>query len=100
MFFATAYQSFSRAVALATFLVVEEPVPSAAIRSDIEIAILDLRVLDSKDVSILWASKGRNALMRLVAIHDRKEVASPAETDVILSSISAYRVGNGWLGHM
>jgi hypothetical protein len=72
-FLAQAYQIFLVGVALAAFLIVERgAIAGDRLRRDIEMAVEDLQVLDTKDTSVDLATDGRKILRRMLAIYDRR----------------------------
>ncbi|KFX86748.1 hypothetical protein V490_08882 [Pseudogymnoascus sp. VKM F-3557] len=87
-FLGQAYQVFSVAVAIAALLIVERSAQNPNLRSDIEMAIVDLGTLDSSETTVSLASDGRKVLIRMLAIYDQRGAASPAESEDLVTGIS------------
>lgn len=87
-FLAQAYQIFSVAVAIAALLIVEGSVSSSSLRGEIEMAILDLGALNTRDLTISLASEGVKVLTRMLIIHDQRGASSPEESEELVSGIS------------
>ncbi|KAM5445701.1 hypothetical protein MaudCBS49596_007256 [Microsporum audouinii] len=84
--FVQAYQIFSAAVALAGFLLVERSFPADNIRPLIEMVISDLS-LCTADASI--AVGGRNTLIKMLDMYDRRQQKEPVEPESLIPEISA-----------
>ncbi|KAF3482588.1 uncharacterized protein GIQ15_05347 [Arthroderma uncinatum] len=83
--FVQAYQIFSAAVALAGFLLVERSFPADNIRPLIEMVISDLS-LCTADISI--AVGGRNTLIKMLDMYDRRQQREPVEPESLVPEIS------------
>ncbi|KAK2882437.1 hypothetical protein FQN49_000359 [Arthroderma sp. PD_2] len=83
--FVQAYQIFSAAVALAGFLLVERSFPADNIRPLIEMVISDLS-LCTADASI--AVGGRNTLIKMLDMYDRRQQREPVEPESLIPEIS------------
>ncbi|EFR00487.1 hypothetical protein MGYG_03489 [Nannizzia gypsea CBS 118893] len=79
------YQIFSAAVALAGFLLVERSFPADNIRPLIEMVISDLE-LCTEDASI--AVNGRNTLIKMLDMYDRRQQREPVEAESLVPEIS------------
>ncbi|TPX24637.1 hypothetical protein DIZ76_010068 [Coccidioides immitis] len=79
------YQTFSAAVSLAGFLLVERAFPADNIRKDIEMIIADLAYTDA-NISI--AVDGRKVLIKMLEMHDRRGLREPLDPETVISEIA------------
>ena len=92
-FLGQAYQVFSVAVAIATLLIIEQSFPSAGLRNEIEMAIMDLGYLDTKETTVSLAADGRKILARMLLIHDQRCASPTHEPEDLVTGISAVSGG-------
>lgn len=85
-FLVQGYQTFSAAVALAAFLLVERSFPADNIRKDIEMVISDLGFSDA-EVSI--SADGRKILAKMLDMHDRRGLREQVEPESLVPEISS-----------
>ena len=81
------YQIFSVAVALAVFLLVEQPTNSEGIRADIVLIIEDLQYLEEADIRIPLVVDGRKVLKKILKMCDRRRRVDGAEPTALVPAI-------------